>query len=669
MDTFLIQLGSMSLQASVAILVVLILRKLFAKVGIAKKYVMLLWMIPFLLLICPWKISVPVGFWHVAPSDYNEDYTEYAMELFAESMLTTEHTQVQMPVSEGNGKDEIITSEQITDENEYHFTESDKRMVQNVLMIVEIIWLAGVMAFLVYAALSYILLQKKVRCCVMMLDGTYHVDNLPAPMVVGFFRPRIYLPSGMAAEHVPYVVAHEKTHIRRKDPVVKLAAYVVVCVHWFNPLAWVAFHFLEKDMEMTCDEETIQRIGTERKKEYATALLQLSTGTHRVFAVPLAFGEGDTKGRIKNVMHYKKTVKTAAIFAVATGVLIFTVFMTKQDSDFVMTNEAESMIDDQVDELVRAESEALEQLLQIEKEQERLEQELVEQEKNAAQAMAGEDEKQELTFDMVREAAANHTLHEMDFHSYSNGEEQRFDDDSGALNYYINFYYDYADETYKIGASHWSDNDELFAVYLSRESDDEMRWIYEYKDDTHAYSDQFETLLVTKESVEAWLSIELPEGYSFGSYSANMGVAGGALIAPQAYELYGDDVYAPQEWYYAGFIGQIPNASEHFEFADGKLVNGQLGGWNHSTSERLGVLDLDWQALWVEYNHDLYTAADLARLEEDGVDTLQIETTSDYWYFFFAKEGEERAYYLSLSQKLFTKEEALAIAETVDFKE
>jgi len=663
MNTFLIQLGTMSLQASVAILVVLVFRKIFAVTGVSKKYVMFLWMIPFLLLICPWKISVPVGFWNVAPSDYNAQYTEYAIERWAENLIVTEHTQVQIPVEEVTGTDNTTTFEPGNAENadtEYHIVESDMLALQKMLKVATYIWMAGLVAFLLYAAVSYALLKKKLSCHVQKEDSTYRVDDLPVPMVVGVLKPQIYLPSGMAEEHVDYVVEHEKTHIRRKDPITKLVAYLVACVHWFNPLVWLAYHLLEKDMEMTCDEETLQRIGTEQKTAYATALVQLSVGTRRIFAVPLAFGEGDTKSRIKNVIHYKKTVKSAAILAVAAGVLIFVVFMTKQDADFIMTNDAQNLSDTQADELARAEQEALEQLRELEAEQERLEQELIEQEKLQA-------EQQELTFDMVREAAANYKLHELDFHSYSNGEKEQFEAGSGALNYYVNFYYDYAGETYKLGASHWIENDVLNAVYLTRKSDGEMRWLY---DREGGYSGLMEDLLATKERISDWMSIELPEEYTIDNYNANLGLFGGALILPQAYELYGEGTpFAPVEWYHAGFIGKIDYAHDWFLFENGKLVKESAPLWNHTSGEAIDVLDLDWQTIFAHYNHDLYTASEAWDLVEEGIDIEQIDTTSDYWYFFFAKEGEYRAYYLSLSQNLFTKEEALAIAETVDIKE
>ena len=660
MNTFLIQLGTMSLQASVAILVVLILRWVFAKTNISKKYVMFLWMIPFLLLVCPWKISVPVGFWNVAPSDYNAQYTQDAMERWAESFLVTEHTQVWGPSGGAEEIDDVTMFEtgEIEDaDTGYHIAWSDMAALQKGLNVATGVWMTGLVAFLLYAAVSYALLKKKVSCCVQKAENVYCVDDLPVPMVVGVLKPQIYLPSGMAEEHVAYVVEHEKTHICRKDPITKLAAYAIACVHWFNPLVWLAYCFLEKDMEMACDEETLWRIGTEQKKAYATALVQLSVGTRRVFAVPLAFGEGDTKGRIKNVMHYKKTVKAAAILAVTAGVLILAVFMTKQDADVIMTNDAQNLSDTQADELARAEQEALEQLREMEAEQERLEQELIEQEKTATQ---------ELTFDMVREAADNYALHKFDYHTYSNGEIQNFDD-INALNYYVNFYYDYEGERYRLGVSYMIKDDSLSAIYLTRESDGEMRWLYDCEG---GHSRLMEDLLATKESVDAWMTLELPEGYTIDKYNANLGWDGGALILPQAYELYGGGIpFASEEWYHAGIIGNIDYAHEWFMFKGGQLQLGWEPGLNHTSSECIGVYDLDWQTLLVHYNHDLYTASEAWDLVEEGIDIEQIDTTSDYWYFFFVKEGAHRAYYIGLSQKLFTKEEAIAIAETVDIKE
>ena len=213
----------------------------------------------------------------------------------------------------------------------------------------------------------------------------------------------------------------------------------------------------------------------------------------------------------------------------------------------------------------------------------------------------------------------------------------------------------------------WLEDDSLADIYITRTSDWEMAWLYDGEDGI--YRSVLEEFLASKEDVNDWLSVELPEGYTLGEYNANYGYMGGALISPQAYELYGEDVFAPADWYYAGCVSRMPDATERYQFVDGKLQEHHGVPWNHTSAEFVEVLDLDWQAILMEVNHDLYTAAGTAWLEEDGIDTTQIDTTSDYWYFFFVKEGEDTSYYLSLSKKCFTKEEAIAIAETVDIKE
>ena len=701
MSTFIIQLVTMSLQASVTIVVVLLLRKAFAMLGISKKYVMLLWAIPFFLLLCPWKISSPFGLWNHAPSDYDAQYTQYALERLEQSLGRVEVSSVEAPIEENltgtwqeNGQENMQdnlsddapgqwqkdTGTEGSEAGRLKLFISDTALIpveslQELFYVATIIWLAGLLAFLSYATFSYLHLKKKVRCCIQKTENVFYVDDIAVPMVVGIIKPKIYLPSGMEEAYISYVVAHENTHMKRHDPIVKFMAYLITCLHWFNPLVWLAYHFLEKDMEMACDEETIQCIGTEKKKEYATALLQLAMGTRTIFAVPLAFGEGDTKGRIKNVMNYKKTVKAAAILAVAAGLLVLAVFMTKGEDSMALAGDTEMQagadaaigteLQAELSPEELAELEALEQ--QLKEEEARVQEELLaEIEEVERQALILEmNEQSELTFAMVREAEAKHILHELDFHGYANGENKK-EEQSYSSNYYINFYFDYEGEEYRLGVSCWLGNDELDSIYITRISDGEMCWLYD--GEVHAYSDMMEAFLVTKISVDNWLTVELPEGYTLGAYNANLGIAGGALISPQAYEVYGE-VSAPQEWYYAGFVGKIPYAGDYFTFENGELVRGELGFWNHTLSEQLDVLDLDWQALFRAYNHDLYTAAGMAKLEGEGIDITQIDTTSDYWYFFFAKEGEEDAYYLSLSAKDFTKEEAIAIAKTVNIVE
>ena len=711
MSGFVVQLISMSWQATVAVLVVILLRQVFRIIGISKKYVMLLWLIPFLLLICPWKVSTPYGLWSQAPSDYTVQTAADTIEWLQQHLLEVEIGSVESKVTEDgiNGVDEgkmfPITGADSSPQNgvsEDGYSAENSNLIsgreniehsvlqvyenglhifqietpEDVLIMMGCIWCTGMMLLFTYAIISYCRLQKRVQCRVLKEEQVYCVDEIAIPMVVGILKPIIYLPSGIEEVHLPYVLAHERTHIRRGDIVVKLIAYVVTCVHWFNPMVWLAFYFLGQDMEMACDEETILRLGNEQKNAYAVALLQLAIGRRKFYAVPMAFGEGDTKSRIKNIMQYKKTVKGAAILAVAAGVFVLVIFMTKDKNvsyTTVLTNPGNMGMGELLeDENVMLDEEEKQKLLE---EQEKLLEEMAAK-KAEIEARREETEKMveltkmnemsQLTMGTVLKAERLHILHLLNFHSFENGEVNNIED-THALNYYVDFYFDDQGEEYRLGVSYMKEDDRLDCIYITRLSDGDMRWLYSAEEDK--YQDVLEEFLATKEKIDDWLTVELPEGYTLGAYNANYGYMGGALIFPQVYELYGEDIFAPADWYHAGCISRMPDAMERYEFIDGKLQEHRGVPWNHTSSEFMEVLDLDWQAIVMEVNHDLYTAAGIGALEEEGVDTSQIELTSDYWYFFFVKEGEDTSYYLSLSKKCFTKDEAIAIARTVDIKE
>lgn len=181
------------------------------------------------------------------------------------------------------------------------------------------LWLAGIVVMVIYTGVSIILLKRRLNV-VMPIDGNiYESDNLKTPFVLGLFRPRIYIPTGLSEEEKCYIILHERTHIRRHDHVVKLIAYFILCLHWFNPLVWAAFLLMGTDMEMSCDERVLKEMGGDKKKGYSTLLLSLATERRLINGSPLAFGEGNIKGRIKNVLNFKKP---AASIIVAAAVFI-----------------------------------------------------------------------------------------------------------------------------------------------------------------------------------------------------------------------------------------------------------------------------------------------------------------------------------------------------------
>ena len=182
------------------------------------------------------------------------------------------------------------------------------------------VWLAGAVLLLGYSALSLLRLRRRLVGSV-PLAGEKNVrlaDHIPSPFVLGVLRPRIYLPSGLPEEERDYILLHERTHIRRCDHVLRALAWLALTIHWFNPLVWLAFHLAGKDMEMSCDEAVLRRMGRDVRADYSSSLLRLSTGK-RLPVGPLAFGGGDPQSRIKNVLRYKKPavwVIAAALIAV-----------------------------------------------------------------------------------------------------------------------------------------------------------------------------------------------------------------------------------------------------------------------------------------------------------------------------------------------------------------
>lgn len=187
------------------------------------------------------------------------------------------------------------------------------------------IWLAGIAIMLIYSVVSLVRIRSKLVGAVRYHDNIYIADHTTSPFVIGIVHPKIYLPSTLSKKEQEYVILHEQTHIKRFDHVAKVIAFLALTVHWFNPLVWLAFLLSVKDMEMSCDESVLSHVGADIRKEYSEALLNLATGKRIVAGVPLAFGEGETKGRLKNVLNYKRpdswmvVVALVAVLAVIIG--------------------------------------------------------------------------------------------------------------------------------------------------------------------------------------------------------------------------------------------------------------------------------------------------------------------------------------------------------------
>lgn len=303
----------MSVTASFVIIIALCCRVLLKKAPKIFSYA--LWGVVLFRLLCPVSIDLPVSFvpdsvtGNVALEQMATVPNKNAAE--TEAVEQSEKDSVAFTTNKG--------SEAAVQNKEKGNGAKEVTSYKTVLPILSNVWLIGMAVLLIYSVISFIRLKRKLVGSVpyRTSERIYLSDYIETPFVIGLIRPRIYVPSGLDDTEIEYVLLHEKHHIYRKDHWVKLFAYTALILHWFNPLVWIAFVLSGKDMEMSCDEAVMRKMGGEICEEYSMLLLRLATGKTRVSPTPLAFGEGDTKERIVNVLKWKKPAKWMVFFAAA----------------------------------------------------------------------------------------------------------------------------------------------------------------------------------------------------------------------------------------------------------------------------------------------------------------------------------------------------------------
>lgn len=190
------------------------------------------------------------------------------------------------------------------------------------------VWLMGMAVMLTYALISYLRLCRRVRVSLRVEDNVYLCDQVESPFILGILRPRIYFPSDMAEGEYRYVLAHERAHLRRRDNLWKPIGYLLLCVYWFNPLCWLAYILLCRDIELACDEKALRSLGVEQKKAYSRALLSCSVSRGSIAACPVAFGMVGIKQRVQAVLHYKKPAFWVIQVGILACILVAVCFLT-----------------------------------------------------------------------------------------------------------------------------------------------------------------------------------------------------------------------------------------------------------------------------------------------------------------------------------------------------
>lgn len=309
METLFIQVLNMSITAAAIILVIIPIRLLLRRAPKLFSYV--LWGTVLFRLLCPVSFTSEISVLKIADAiNGPQAYTGWisAPQQPAESpsdVMAANNTAETMHKGTA-GKSTVLHKQ----------TQQNDNRSENRFSLWITAWLAGIAVMLGCSLLSMIRLRRRLVGAARFRDNIYLADHITSPFVYGLIRPKIYLPSALAETERDYIILHEQIHIRRKDHLIKLLAFLILAVHWFNPFVWLAFYLSEKDMEMSCDEAVIQKLGDGIRAEYSSSLLRLAAGRRTFDGTLAAFGESDTASRIKHVMEYKKPAAIVLISAV-----------------------------------------------------------------------------------------------------------------------------------------------------------------------------------------------------------------------------------------------------------------------------------------------------------------------------------------------------------------
>ena len=313
MDDVFLKLVNLSISASWLILAVLVLLVVLKK---APKWVMpLLWGVVALRLVCLFSIESALS---LIPS--------------AETIPTEIVTETREPVLYEQATLDIVTNPTLPSAAEVPVGVS-RQQAQVDFNIYSVLWLAGMAALLVHALVSAGKLKRKLATAILLRDNIYESEFVDSPFVFGVVKPNIYLPMHMDEGTAAHVIAHERAHLARRDHWWKVLGYLVLALHWFNPLVWVAYILFCRDIELACDEKVVKGLDGAARADYSQALLSCAALGRAVAACPLAFGEGNIKTRVKSALHYKKPAFWVAAAAVLAVVIMAVCFLTNPKSD------------------------------------------------------------------------------------------------------------------------------------------------------------------------------------------------------------------------------------------------------------------------------------------------------------------------------------------------
>lgn len=326
MEAIFLKILNMSITASWLVLAIVILRLILKKAP--KAISVFMWALVGVRLICPISFESILS---LIPS----------AETVPQDIIYSEAPAIHSGVPIFNSTVNPIISENLAPE-----VGASVNPMQIIAFVASVVWIVGIVAMVLYTVISYFRIHRKVREAVPYQENIWLCDHIDTPFILGVIRPRIYLPSNMNEQDIEYVIAHEKAHHKRHDHWWKPLGFLILTVYWFNPILWIAYILLCKDIELACDEKVIKDMGTEIKKPYSEALINCSVPRKMISACPLAFGEVGVKGRVKSVLNYKKPAFWIIVVAVVACIALSVGFLTNPTTK-LDTNMA-SFIEEQI---------------------------------------------------------------------------------------------------------------------------------------------------------------------------------------------------------------------------------------------------------------------------------------------------------------------------------
>lgn len=303
MKELFLDIVNMSVTASYVILFTLLIRLILKKVP--KIYSYSLWLVVLFRLTIPF--SLPSILSMLRPIPVKNGPIQYfsqeinGLQLSRVSVINNSVTNISSEVSKAATSAETVARVKPT---------------EFILLILTSIWLMGAVIMCIHSMISFLRVKKQVSTAVRLYDNIYQSEGIETAFVFGLLKPRIYLPYGLTEAEQTFILKHEQTHMKRLDYLMKPFAYIILCIHWFNPLVWLGFILMCRDMEMSCDESVLKSLGNEIKKDYLQTLLTINLKKKTIMGGLLSFGESAVKTRIKNIVNYKRPTFWGSVFII-----------------------------------------------------------------------------------------------------------------------------------------------------------------------------------------------------------------------------------------------------------------------------------------------------------------------------------------------------------------